>query len=210
VVRYLLNKPGAIRPGVELTYGSNDTFIAFDPAHLLPKTEGADLFMPLVDHNRYHLPCEHTERCGVLAFAHRKNVDDLASLLPEWLGSITKVTMAAPRTPDELADLYRRASWMAINERSVAIFEAISCGCPVLCIPSKGFEEITYQRRFKGAGMSWSLSPDALCKAKATLPRFIKIHTKLERSLDHRIGSVFDPILKKALRRTAAAYGRKG
>ena len=198
VARYLLNRSGLLLPAAVAEYGVEDIFLAFDPDHLPPGKIGVDLFMPLVDRRHYHPPTGQTERSGAVVFAHRRNADAIAAALPPWLLPVTIVSMSVPREPQTLAELYRGAACMIIGERSTAIYEALCCGCPVIGIPSDVFNATTYQRRFKGAGIAWTTTRDALLEATATLPQFIAKYDSLDASIDHRIQDVFDPIVRCA------------
>jgi hypothetical protein len=194
VVRYLLNRPGLLTPGVEATYGADDIFLAFDADHLPPGRSGVDLFMPLVDRTIYYPTTIPAQRRGVVVFANRQDAGDVATALPAWLA----------RPAQELGNLYRRATAMVTHERSTAIYEALCCGCPVICIASGTFQATTYQRRFERAGMAWAMTRDALAQATASVPRFIALYDDLEASLDRRVRAAFDPIVQRAADAIAA------
>lgn len=207
VVRYLLNKSNLLVPGVESTFGTDDIFLAFDPNHLPAGKSGFDLFIPLVDRNLYYPPAGPVARRGTIAFTYRQSRLDVTSL-PSWLSPVTEISMAAPRPPSELAELYRTAMCMIISERSTAIYEALCCGCPVICLSSGSFQESTYQRRFKSAGLAWELTSEALAQAAAGIPSFITLYDHLEESLDLRIQRAFDKILQLALNRRTPSRPR--
>ncbi len=210
VVRYLLNRPGFLVPGVQATYGAGDIFLTFDADHVPSGKTGVDLFMPLVDRSVYYPPALPTQRCGTVVFANRQDASDLAATLPAWLRPVTAVSMLATLSAHELGNLYRSAAAMVTRERSTAIYEALCCGCPVICIASEGFQENTYQRRFERAGLAWEVTRDALARATATVSRFIALYDNLEASLDRRIRAVFDPIVQRAVDAIATATGTTG
>jgi hypothetical protein len=97
---------------------------------------------------------------------------------------------------------------MVIFERSVAIFEALMCGCPVICIGNDNFNEATYQPRFRDAGLIWGWREQELEEAAHKTSRFIAIYGDLESSFDERLQSAFDWILQDAWHRAGGASQR--
>src|SRR5262245_33586616 len=71
--------------------------------------------------------------------SHRVVVDPTS--LPGWLQPYTIASMRAPRSHAELAKLYRNSRAVVIFERTVAIFEALACGCPIICIGNDNLKE---------------------------------------------------------------------
>jgi hypothetical protein len=62
----------------------------------------------------------------------------------------------------------------------------------VICIPDETFNESTYQRRFKGAGLIWGWRPEQLERAVVEIENFKADYLDLERSIDGRIIAAFD------------------
>jgi O-antigen biosynthesis protein len=199
VLRYLLNKPGYLVPGTELSFGPDDLYLAFDPSFVPPGRLAFDLFWPLVDRTVYYPPPSGTERNGYAIFTHRKRPD--VADLPSWLAPHLVLSMDAARSHDELAKIYRRSIAMVTYERSSAIYEALCCGCPVICIPDETFKESTYQRRFKGAGMIWGWRPEQLERAAVEIENFKADYLDLERSIDGRIIAAFDAAIAQCSER---------
>lgn len=200
VVRFLLNKPGLITPGVELTYGPDDYFITSAP-ELAPEGRMAfDVFLPLVDRNVYHPPPSGSPRDGFVLFTNRARPD--SATFPAWLAPWTMVSMREPRTSLELAELYRRSRAMVTWERTTAIHEALMCGCPVICIGDRDFNQETYQPRFRGPWFVWGWREDRLDRAAREVKGYRRIYRRLERNVDRRIRLAFDSIIADALERT--------
>lgn len=204
VVRYLLNKPGFINPGSELSYGQNDYFIDGAREHAPPGVRSFDLFMPLVDRSVYFPPASGSRREGFAIFTSRSVVDP--ATFPEWLRPYTVLSIKDPRSHAELGALYRQSRAMVTFERTSAIFEALSCGCPVICIgkSSHNFTEGTWQPRFRDTGLIWGWREDELEAAAAKTARFMAIYSELEGNLDDRICAAFDWIIEDAWRRSQA------
>jgi hypothetical protein len=201
VVRYLLNRPGFLRPGVESSYGPNDYFIDGAREHAPPGVRSFDLFMPLVDRSAYFPAPPGSSRSGFVIFTHRAVVE--AASLPAWVRPYTALSMKNPRSHAELGALYRQSRAMVTFERTSAIFEALSCGCPVICVArdSDNFSEDTWQPRFRDTGLIWGWNDDELDAAAAKTARFAAIYAELENSLDDRIRAAFDFIIEEAWRR---------
>jgi O-antigen biosynthesis protein len=200
VVRFLLNQPGYLVPGADRTYGADDFYLCFDMSYAPAGRSAFDLFMPLVDRSVYFPNSSHRNRQGFAIFAHRKVIDPTE--LPDWVSPYVVASMQAPRSPGELAGLYRSSRAMVTWERTSAIYEALCCGCPVICIAGGPFCEATYQRRFGGAGLVWGWDKDRLAQAAMEVAVFERLYADLERSLDVRIRTAFDAIIKCVLRRT--------
>ena len=203
VVRYLLNKPGFLAPGAETTYGPDDYFIDGAREHAPPGARSFDLFMPLVDRALYFPPPDGALREGFAVFTNRA-VPDVAAF-PRWLTPRTALSIRRPCSHAELAQLYRRSRAMVVFERTSAIFEALCCGCPVICIGNQSFDEATYHPRFRGAGLVWGWREEALASAAAETAVFRARYRALEADLDARICAAFDWIIADVARRLGAA-----
>jgi O-antigen biosynthesis protein len=194
VVRFLLNKPGVVNPGAELTYAKDDVFVAFDPSHAPAGTSAYDLFVPTVDRTVYYPPKVPSRRSGFVIFSNRS---DTLLELPTWVSPISVVSRQKPLGHEELGNLYRSSRAVVVRERSTAIYEAIMCGCPVICLESENFTEATYQRRFGGAGQVWGWHEDLLEKATADTAAFRTIYNALERNFAARVNLVFSSIIER-------------
>ena len=69
---------------------------------------------------------------------------------PPWLTPVTIVSMRNPKSHAELAELYRSSRAVVVWERTSAIHEALTCGCPVICIGNESFNKATYQPTISG------------------------------------------------------------
>jgi hypothetical protein len=193
VVRYLLNTPGLLTPGAETSFGKDDYFITFAPEHAPKGVRAFDLFMPLVDHSVYFPPPKESPRDGFVLFINRSKPDP--TTFPEWLKPFTVVSVSQPRAPTEVADLYRHCRAMVTWERTSAIYEALSCECPVICIGTEHFNQDSYQPRFRNAGIVWGWNEDALRSAMGNISTFRMTLENLEQSLDGRVQQAFDFIV---------------
>ncbi len=194
VVRFLLNKPGYLVPGAELSYGAQDLYVCFDLGYAPAGRPAFDLYIPLVDKSVYFPPAAGEPRKGFVIFSHHEKSE--LSALPDWIDPIVEVSMDAPRSHEELAEIYRSAIAMVTRERSAAIFEALCCGCPVIGLPNGSFTEATYQRRFGGAGLVWGLDQDQLAQASVNTKQFEGMYEALDANLDDRVRIAFDTSIK--------------
>lgn len=193
VVRYLLNKPGLLVPGVEQTYGDSDYFIHYTEEHAIPGRKSFDAFMPLVDRSTYYPGPAESVRQGFVLYSLRVDHDRVA--LPEWVAPVTAVSKKNPRSHQELAALYRQSRAMVTFERSTAILEALHCGCPVICIDAEHLREgNAYHRLFHGAGLVWGWHEDRLDAAAAETKKFRHAYSALEQSAAERVNAAFQNI----------------
>ncbi|MBX9774031.1 MAG: hypothetical protein K2Y71_06420 [Xanthobacteraceae bacterium] len=199
VVRYLLNRPGFLMPGAELSYGKDDYFIDHAREHAPAGVRSFDLFMPLVDRLHYFPPPTTSPRGGFVVFTNRAVVDPAS--FPDWLTPCAVLSIKTPISHAELGELYRHSRAMVIFERSIAIFEALFCGCPVICIGNENFNEETYHPRFRDTGLIWGWHEQELAAATEKTSRFRSIYDDLENSFDDRVRSAFDWILGDVWRR---------
>ncbi|MPZ36864.1 MAG: hypothetical protein GEU95_02180 [Rhizobiales bacterium] len=201
VVRYLLNKPGFLEPGAELSFGNDDYFLDGAREHAPAGVRSFDLFMPLVDRTVYFPRYAPSSRNGFAVFSHRAVIDTAA--FPEWVRPYTVLSIREPRSHAELGALYRQSRAMVTFERTSAIFEALSCGCPVICIGNDrdNFKEETWHPRFRDAGLIWGWREADLEAAAGKTARFRALYRELENNLDDRIQSAFDWILDDVWRR---------
>jgi hypothetical protein len=202
VVRFLLNKPGLLTPGVERTYGDGDYFIHYTEEHGIPGRKSLDAFMPLVDRNTYYPAPPEAVRQGFVLYSFRANLDGV--VLPAWLAPVVSVSMRHPRSHQELAALYRQSRAMVTFERSTAILEALHCGCPVICMEREHLSEgKTYQRLFQGAGLIWGWREEKVGAAAAETKTFREAYDALERSTPERLNAAFQAIASDFARRDA-------
>jgi hypothetical protein len=203
VVRYLLNKPGLLVPGVEQTYGNGDYFIHYTEEHAIPGRKSFDAFMPLVDRSIYYPDPAEPVRQGFVLYASRVDLDRVT--LPAWLTSVTEVSKKNPRSHKELAALYRRSRAVVTFERSTAILEALHCGCPVICIDAEHLREgNAYHRLFQGAGLVWGWDEGRLEAAAAETKTFRDAYGALEQSTSERVNAAFQNIATDFAGRRAA------
>jgi len=199
VIRYLLNRPGFFVPGVVSTYGKEDYFIDFAREHAPAGVRSFDLFLPLVNRSHYSPPPTGSPRHGFAVFTNRAVVDPAS--FPDWLRPLIVLSMKEPRSHAELGELYRQSRAMVTFERTSAIFEALSCGCPVICIGNDNLREDTWHPRFRDAGVVWGWREEHLVTAAEQTSRFRAIYDDLENSLDSRVQSAFDWIIEDVWRR---------
>lgn len=199
VVRFLLNRPGVAQTDAAGTYGPQDFFVHFDKNHVPAGRQSQDLYTPLVDRRHYHRHGEAKVRSGFVVCARRNPQRPIP--LPDWAKPIEFVMPAQPKTHAELGDIYRSAKAFIAYERTTAIYEAMSCGCPVVCLESDVFNQATFQPRFEGAGMSWNFSEAGIAEASKTVDRFNQIYAGIEASYPARVEEVFLNILRVAAAR---------
>ena len=199
VVRFLLNRPGVAQTNVADQYGPDDFFVHFDKNHVPAGRQSQDLYTPLVDRKSYYRQGEAAVRDGFVMCIKRQPKRPVA--VPPWARPLEVVLPHRQKTHEELGDIYRSAKAFIAFERTTAIYEALSCGCPVVCMQSDVFNQATFQPRFEGAGMSWNFSEAGIAEAAKTVDRFNQIYAGIEASYPERVEEVFLNILRVAAAR---------
>lgn len=202
VVRFLLNRPGVVKRDLAASFGTQDFFLHFDRSHVPAGRESQDLYTPLVDRRFYHRNGEAAVREGYVVCSKREPLEDVR--IPGWAKPLRVVTAGRLKSHAELGDLYRRSKALIVYERTTAIYEALCCGCPVICFEMGPFRQASFQPRFEGAGMTWDISPAGLAAASAGVDRFNEIYAGIESTYPDKVEAAFLSILREAARRAEA------
>ena len=168
VVRYLLNKPGFFTGKGMETYGEDDFLVHFVSEFRPTSRTSFELQLPVVNSTVFN-EGEPQNRCGFLLYSHRHQPD--VAVLPAWLAPYEIVSMKNPRSPPQLAELYRKSEALVVWERTAAIGEAIQCGCPVIIAPNPAFHYRPIIRRYRGNGIAVGWSRERLRRAHKTIAR---------------------------------------
>lgn len=183
VIRYLLNRPGARSTQTNQLLDSfwrssdreNEFNLHYADEFQVPYLQSASLYIPIEDREVYFEGEPNNDRHGFLVYSHRKKVT--SDMIPEWARPYTMIEMSNYKTPDELAELYRRSEAIISFERTGAVAEALLCGCPAVCVPSESFEDLPMFSRLGNFGVGWGSAYDQLEWAKRTLPVYRNIHS---------------------------------
>lgn len=168
VVRYLLNTPGVVN-GQEPAWDDDDLIFSFG-AEILPAGMKVEIMeVPLINARIYNLDgADDQKRSGALVFINRY-LDRGGILSPVTAHALEISYRVPPRSPEELAALYKQASVLYTYEPSTACFEALLCGCPVVYLQN----ELLLPTPFKGYlgtdGCTWSPDPAALEEARKSV-----------------------------------------
>ena len=127
-------------------------------------------------------------------FSHRRELDP--ELLPDWVSPVTRVSWREPRTPPELAKLYRESRALIVGERTAAINEAIHCGCPVILMPGKACDHGSILEWYFGCGATVGWNQQGLACAGRTVPIAKLIYRLRGLTLDRRVHGFASDALK--------------
>jgi len=168
VARYLLAEPGRIN-AKPIALAPTDLVFAFGPS-IVPDGWHADLLrMPLVDTRIFHCDgVDDAARSGTAVFLNR-HLRRGGNQHPATADSIEISGRVAPRSAHELAELFRRVECLYLYEWSTAAFEALLCGCPVVCILNDASMPNAERWVMGGKGIAWGLDPHEIAHAKATV-----------------------------------------
>jgi hypothetical protein len=203
VIRFLLNKPGA-----RALKGEKDENIAFWESperqsefilHFaeefrVPGLKSSMFWFPIVDDSLFKpVEGEQPERHGFLVYSHR--VKFAPEAIPAWAHPYTMIEMSNPKTPAELALRYQTARALVTFERTGAMNEALLCGCPVVGIPNKWFEELPMFSLFGGLGIGWGAGADQLDWAERTTPVFQRVYQAYQETVLNLVRQRFEEAL---------------
>ncbi|MBN3818928.1 glycosyltransferase family 1 protein, partial [Paraburkholderia sp. Se-20369] len=168
VARYLLAEPGRIE-GNAIDLQPSDLVFTFGPT-LVPAGWQADLLrMPLVDTRIFNSDgVDDARRSGSAVFINRHLIRG-GSLHPVTADSIEISNRVPARSAHELAALFRQVECVYLYEWSTAAFEALLCGCPVVCILNDASLPEPYRWVMDGKGIAWGLDEAEIAHAKATI-----------------------------------------
>jgi hypothetical protein len=165
VVRYLLRKHIG-------EHGRGDYFVHYADEFQIEGISSRNLRIPLMDRTVFNSKGAAAERSGFLIYSVRKLPEFEA--IPNWAKPYTVISRAEPRTPQALAELYRRSRALITIERTAAVGEALHCGCPVILIPNPGFDHESIIKGLFMAGLAVGWDQEALRRAERTV-RFLPL-----------------------------------
>ncbi|OJA37669.1 glycosyl transferase [Burkholderia ubonensis] len=168
VARYLLAEPGRIE-GNAIDLQPSDLVFTFGPTLVPAGWQADELRMPLVDTRIFNSDgVDDARRSGTAVFINRHLVRG-GSLHPVTADSIEISNRVPERSAHELAALFRQVECVYMYEWSTAAFEALLCGCPVVCIPNDASLPEPYRWVMDGKGIAWALDEEEIAHAKATV-----------------------------------------
>lgn len=179
VVRWLLALPG-LYTGGSLELGPRDLVFALSP-NIVPRGLHAELLrLPLVDTRIFNAPSpDSASRSGTAVFINRY-LDKGGQLDPLTADSIEISYRVAPRDAEELAALLRSVELLYLYEHSTIASESLLCGCPVVYLPNPIFLAERVIPILGGNGVAWGASPEAIVRAKATVPLAAAVYAREE------------------------------
>lgn len=184
VVRWLLNKPGRFIDNWEGAFGRQDMIFYHDKDFLVQGVTGTRLVMPECDigtYNNFDNPHDGQRQGYVLYMSRFLKTGEV---IPDFLKDAVIVSPDNPRTPGELAELYRRSEYMFSFERTAAVVEANLCGCPCVLMESSLLSEIPNQAMFGTNGVAWGFTEEETTRAKRTVGKTWEIYRGLVAQFD--------------------------
>ncbi|KWH43942.1 glycosyltransferase [Burkholderia stagnalis] len=211
VARYLLAEPGRIE-GNAIDLQPSDLVFTFGPS-LVPAGWQADLLrMPLVDTRIFNSDgVDDARRSGTAVFINRHLIRG-GSLHPVTADSIEISNRVPERSAHELAALFRQVECVYLYEWSTAAFEALLCGCPVVCIPNDASLPEPYRWVMDGKGIAWALDEQEIAHAKATVHEARDAYLQEEETFWRQLQTFIDKTQARAdeLDALAVAAGAAG
>jgi hypothetical protein len=169
VVRWLLNKPGAFVDNWRGFFPPSDMVFHYDEDFLIDGLTGTPLHLPTCDpriYNNVDNPFDNRREGHLLYLVRYRQTGEPVA---DFLANATVISSDNPRTPKELAELYRRSEFLFSYERTAATLEAALCGCPVVFLESPLLSAIPAQKSFGTDGFAWGFTPEETERAKRTV-----------------------------------------
>ncbi len=168
VVRYLLNTPSVVTTQ-KTNWGDDDIIFSFGKVIIPEGMDAHILEVPLINTQIYNaIGADNGQRSGKLVFINR--FLDRGGQLDPITTDATEISFRVGfRTPQQLAELYRKAEVLYTYEPSTACFEALLCGCPVVYLPNHLLLAKPFEGYLGNDGCAWGTSPEALEHAKKTV-----------------------------------------
>jgi len=180
VVRYLLNRPGIVGGADDIN--PEEILYAYKKEFLPPGIEAPQLFTPTSDLSLFQPPPAHTRRTGSLFFVSRAKPKLLTlDLLNQHPADALEVSHDHPRSPEELAKLFKSAEVLYAYEPSATCTEAMLCGCPVVYIPNPFYADIPNQEIFGTLGTALLGDAEGWQRAKETVNQAFEIFQAREK-----------------------------
>ncbi len=197
VVRYLLNTPNSFFPVWFGRVYEDEKIVHYAQEFAIPWVESDSLRINTVNRDIFHLPKNNEiERSGFLVYSHRvKNLP--LERIPDWCQPCHVISMDHPRTPRELAELYRRSRGLILFERTAASLEALMCGCPVIYVDGEGLQEIPLAHAdFYNFGVAWGFDKKDYQRAEQTVAFVTKAYDAEDRSDERKIAETIGKVIQ--------------
>lgn len=177
VIRYVLNFPSLL--GGDPHFAARETVYGYSEELALAAggSTARLLFMPIADTLSFYLPSTPTERRGNCFYARKHR---LLGGKPHPCTQDAVEIRHGPgaQSKDEIGDLFRRSECFYAHENTALIYEAMLCGCPVVCIPGSHFNpaQCIASDRFTKGKLVWLDEPDSLSRAQANSLAFASVY----------------------------------
>lgn len=180
VVRYLLNRPNHFIANSWFgQFNAAEYILHYDETYRVPWVDSHALRIQTVDRDIFHLPRQPQARSGFLVYSHRVAPD--LEAIPAWCQPYQILSMAYPKSPQELAQLYQQAQGMIVYHKTAAAVEAMLCGCPVLYCTSRGLQrETVFYPGFEDFAKVWDFDQAAFFAAQDSIAGFSDVYDAQE------------------------------
>lgn len=168
VARWLLNRPGHL--GGDTDFNPAEEIFYFARWCLPEGVNGKILNLPTIDGEIFNNENNRHDqaRSGRYYYANKYYLSG-APLCPEITGEAISLGQEKSLTPENIADILRTAEALYCYELSSIIPEALSCGCPVIIVPSEYWNNHGDPRIFQNPGIELASTQYALAIAKAEI-----------------------------------------
>jgi tetratricopeptide (TPR) repeat protein len=104
--------------------------------------------------------------------------------------------MENPKTPTQLAELYQNAKGLIVYERTMAVVEAMLCGCPVMTCSQFGLDKsVSWYEGYDEVLKAWDFDQSTFNHIEKVIGTVEKIYEHNQRCDDLAIKMTFDKIV---------------
>lgn len=197
VVRYLLNTPNFFaRTSWFGSFHKDELLLHYADAVAIPWIESDCLRIQTIDRSIFNQLSnkEKINRLGYLVYSHRVKPD--LEKIPEWCKPFQVISMDDPKTPKQLAALYQKSEGLIVYERTMAVVEAMLCGCPVITCSQFGLDKsISWYEGYDDVLKAWDFDQDSFAQVAKVMGSVESIYEHNQRSDDQAINVIFDKIV---------------
>lgn len=197
IVRYLLNTPNFfVKTSWFGSFHKDELLLHYADAVAIPwiksdylriQTIDRKIFKPLT--NR-----EKVKRSGFLVYSHRVQPD--LDKIPDWCNPYQVISMKNPKSPSQLAELYQKAQGLIVFERTMAVVEAMLCGCPIMTSSQFGLDKsVSWYQGYDDVLKAWDFDRNTFTQVAKAMETVGKIYEYNQRCDDKMINMTFDKII---------------
>ncbi|MDI1299324.1 tetratricopeptide repeat protein [Methylotenera sp.] len=197
VVRYLLNTPNFFAKTSWFgSFHKDELLLHYADAVAIPWIKSDSLRIQTIDRNIFKPLSnkQNADRSGFLVYSHRVQPD--LDQIPSWCKPYQVISMEDPKSPVQLAELYQKAKGLIVYERTMAVIEAMLCGCPVMTCSQFGLSKsVAWYEGYDEVLKAWDFDQDTFTQVTKDMEAVGEIYEYNQRFDDQMINMTFNRLI---------------